>query len=212
MTNLLRLRNRDLQLLEALALRVRLIGQRQAADAFWSGHLANTRRRLQQLSATGMLTRHVVNAQPLPEVIDPIVRWQPGQPIPNADRTAFQLQSRWRFRSLRPTVVYFPTERTITEFEGRPRSQTLLTQITHDLGVTAVWLRYAQQNSTLTSLWVGEDILAPSRVDQKLPDAALVDQHGEPTLLIEFGGSYGAARVADFHDDAAARGLPYHLW
>lgn len=212
MTHTLRLRNRDLQLLESLALRVRLIGQHQAAEAFWSGHLANTRRRLLQLTSMGMLTRQVVNAQPLPEVIDPVVRWQPGQPVPDADRIAFQLQNRWRFRALRPTVVFFPTEQTITEFGGRPRSQAVLTQITHDLGVTAVWLRYAQQNSTLTSLWMGEDILAPSRVDQKLPDATLVDQHGEPTLLIEFGGSYGTARVSDFHDDAAARGLPYHLW
>jgi hypothetical protein len=123
-----------------------------------------------------------------------------------------QLQTRWRYRSLRPTVVYTPTDRTIVQFGGRPRSPMLLTQVTHDLGVTAVWLRYVKQNTPLTSLWMGEDILAPTRIHQKLPDAAMVDLHGEPTLLIEFGGSYGAERVADFHDDAAARGLAYHLW
>ena len=212
MTVELRFRQRDLILLEALAQRVRLIGQRQAAEAFWRGHLANTRRRLNQLATAGMVTRSIVNAQPLPELTEPVVRWQPGQPHPDPNRIAFQLQNRWRFRALRPTVVYFPTSRTIAQFGGRERSQALLTQVTHDLGVTAVWLRYAQQDSAMTAMWVGEDILAPTRVDQKLPDAALVDQHGEPKLLIEFGGSYGAARIADFHDDAAARGLPYHLW
>lgn len=208
----LRLHSRDLLLLESLALRIRLIGQRQAAEAFWGGHLANTRRRLQQLVQAEMLTRAVVNAQPLPELAAPIVRWQPGQPMPDSNRTAFQLRNRWRYRSLRPTVVYFPTASTIAHFGGRDRSQSLLTQVTHDLGVAAVWLRFAQDKNTASAVWVGEDILAPSRVGQKLPDAAFVDQHGEPTLLIEFGGSYGPSRVSDFHDDAAARGLPYQLW
>jgi len=78
--------------------------------------------------------------------------------------------------------------------------------------MTATWIRYFEQSSQLTSVWVGEEVLAPTRVNQKLPDAALVDQHVEPTLLIEFGGSYAAARVSAFHDDAAYRQLPYHLW
>ncbi len=211
MTNL-QLRQRDEILLEALALRVRVRGQRQAADAFWSSHVANARRRLQQLVNAGMLSRTIVPAQPLPELIQPIVRWQPGQSMPDANQVAFQLQSRWRFRSLRPTVVYFPTEKTILQFGGRVRSQNKTTQITHDLGVTETWIRYFQQSNRMTSVWVGEEVLAPTRINQKLPDAALVDQHGEPTLLIEFGGSYAAARVAAFHDDAAFRQLPYHLW
>ena len=211
MTNL-QLRQRDEVLLEALALRVRVLGQRQAADAFWSSHVANARRRLQQLANAGMLSRAIVPAQPLPELIQPIIRWQPGQPMPDANQVAFQLQNRWRFRSLRPTVVYFPTEKTILQFGGRVRSQNKTTQITHDLGVTATWIRYFQQSHRMTSVWVGEEVLAPTRINQKLPDAALVNQHGEPTLLIEFGGSYAAARVAAFHDDATFRQLPYHLW
>ncbi len=212
MDNAMRLRQRDLTLLEALALRVRLISQRQAADAFWHGHAANARRRLSQLASCGMVTRNVVNAQPLPEIIEPVVRWQPGLASPDADRVAYQLQTRWRFRALRPTVVYFPTPKTVLQFGGNERSQTKLTQITHDLGVTAVWLRYASQDSNMTAMWIGEDILAPTRIHQKLPDAALVDQQGEPKLLIEFGGSYGPERIVDFHDDAESRGLPYHLW
>ncbi|QDV85441.1 hypothetical protein TBK1r_44220 [Stieleria magnilauensis] len=212
MDSALRLRPRDLTLLEALALRVRLISQRQAADAFWHGHCANARRRFSQLATNGMVTRNVVNAQPLPEIIEPIVRWQPGQASPDANNVAYQVQSRWRFRALRPTVVYFPTTKTITQFGGCERSQTKLTQVTHDLGVTAVWLRYASQDSNMTAMWIGEDILAPTRIHQKLPDAALVDKQGEPKLLIEFGGSYGPERIADFHEDAEARGLPYHLW
>ena len=212
MTCCLKLRERDLLLLEGLALRVRMIGQRQAAEAFWNGHLANARRRLRQLAVEGMLDRQVILSQPLPEIITPVARWQPASSIPDSNQIAFQLQERWRFRSLRPTVVYFPTKQTIQYFGGRERSRSRFTQFTHDLGVTAIWLRYLAESNSHQSLWVGEDILSPSRVGQKLPDAALVDAHSEPTLLIEFGGRYGAERVSAFHDDAAQRGLPYQLW
>lgn len=208
----LRLHRRDLLLLEALALRIRLVGQRQAAEAFWAGHLANARRRLTQLVQTGFLIRAIVNAQPLPELLTPVLRWQPGQPDPDAQQVSFQLKSRWRYRALRPTVVFFATETTIAQFGGRERSRTLVTQTTHDLGVTSVWLRFYQESTSSAQMWVGEDILAPSRVGQKLPDAALVNAHGDPILLIEFGGSYGPQRVKDFHDDASARRLSYQLW
>ena len=112
----LRLHRRDLLLLEALALRIRLVGQRQAAESFWAGHLANARRRLTQLVQTGFLIRAIVNAQPLPELLAPVLRWQPGQPDPDAQQVSFQLQSRWRYRALRPTVVFFATETTIAQF------------------------------------------------------------------------------------------------
>lgn len=212
MSRFLRLSPRDLVLLEGLALRVRLMGQRQVADALWASHLANARRRLSRLVAEGMIARQVLPARPLPELTEPIVRWQPGQTIPNSDAIAFQLQSRWKFRALRPTVVYFPTSLTVTYFGGRERPPSMTTHTTHDLGVTAVWLRFLNHSRELALTWIGEDILAPSRIGQKLPDAALVDAAGEPTMLVEFGGSYGPARVADFHDDAAARGLPYQIW
>lgn len=207
-----RMQERDIQLLEALALRVRLFGQRQIAEAFRAGHMANTRRRLSQLVNAGFLLRSVVNAQPLPELLVPIVRWQPGQPEPDVQRVSHQLQSRWRFRALRPTVVYFPTATTIAQFGGRERPQTMLTHITHDLGVAAIWLRFQEESRSAGQLWIGEDVLAPHRVEQKLPDAALVDADNNPVLLIEFGGSYSPQRVRDFHDDAAARHLPYQLW
>ena len=185
MSRFLRLSQRDLVLLEGLALRVRLMGQRQVAEALWVSHLANARRRLSQLVSEGMIARQVLPARPLPELTEPIVRWQPGQAIPNSDAIAFQLQSRWKFRALRPTVVYFPTSLTVTYFGGRERPQSMTTHTTHDLGVTAVWLRFLNHSRELALTWVGEDLLAPSRVGQKLPDAALVDASGEPTMHVD---------------------------
>ena len=208
----LRLRNRDMVLLEALALRIRIISQKQAAEAFWECHIPNARRRLKQLTGAGFLKRASAPAQPLPEMIQPILRWQPGQDFPNANRVSHRLKQRWKFRALLPTVVYFATKRTTLQFGGKTRSQNKVTQVTHDLGLTATWIRYHQESNRETSFWVGEDILAPTRRRQKLPDAALLDRSGNPALLIEFGGSYAADRVTAFHEDAASRQLPYHLW
>ena len=208
----LRLRHRDMILLEALALRIRLISQKQAAEAFWECHIPNARRRLKQLAVAEFLQRASAPAQPLPEMVQPVVRWQPGQEPPNANRVSYRLKQRWKFRVLIPTIVYCATERTVLQFGGKARSQNKVTQVTHDLGLTATWIRYYQESSRETSFWVGEDVLAPTRRRQKLPDAALLDRSGNPALLIEFGGSYAADRVAAFHEDAASRQLPYHLW
>ncbi len=212
MTPFVRLGRRDLVLLEALALRVRLVGQRQIAETLWSSHLANARRRLSCLTQDGLLERQIIPARPLPDLTEPVVRWQPGQPPPHFDAVAFQLQSRWRYRALRPTVVYFPTPQTIAYFGGPDRPPPKVTQITHDLGVTAMWLRFHLHSPELAAHWMGEDVLAESRVGQKVPDAALLNSHGEPEMLVEFGGAYGASRVSDFHADAAARDLPYQIW
>ncbi len=208
----LRLRERDMALLEALALRVRILGQRQAADAFWDGHIPNARRRLRRLVDDGLLKKLIVPARPLPAMREPVVRWKPGMPIPNAGRISFQLQNRWRFRALRPTVVYLPTITTVVRFGGMYRGNLLATHATHDLGVTAAWIRYYMEGTQQAANWIGEELLAPSRINQKLPDAALLDSQGEPCLLVEFGGCYSTERVAVFHDDAAFRNLPYHLW
>ncbi len=211
MSQLLRVGRRDLELLEALALRVRVVGQRQIAEALWGSHLANARRRLSRLTQEGLLSKQAVLARPLPELFEPVVRWQPGQQAPHSESIAFQLQSRWKYRCLRSTVVYFPTAQTITWFGGHQKAQPV-SQITHDLGVTAVWLRFHLCSPALADRWTGEGVLAASRIGQKLPDAALLDNNGEPEILIEFGGAYAASRVAEFHNDAAARGLPYQIW
>ncbi len=212
MTGTVRIGQRDLVLLEALALRVRLLGQRQIADALWSSHLANARRRLSRLAEDGLLVKQIVPARPLPEFYDPVVRWQPGQQPPHFGAIAYQLQNRWKFRALRPTVVYFPTAQTVTQFGGGDRSRSMVTQVTHDLGVTAVWLRFHLHSPKLAANWSGEDLLASSPLGQKQPDAALLNSAGDPEMLIEFGGAYGATRIAEFHNYAAACGLPYQIW
>ena len=54
--------------------------------------------------------------------------------------------------------------------------------------------------------------MAHTRRGEKLPDAFIVDSTQQVTGVIEFGGSYDAQRVTEFHEDCVSRSLPYQLW
>jgi hypothetical protein len=211
MNSLIRFSERDLTVLQALSLQVRMFGQRQLADTLWHGDVANARRRLRRFVAHGLLERQLAFARPLPELLGPVAQWQPGLPEPDPGPVAFELQSRWRYRALRSTVVFTPTRTVVDHFGGR-RKGTLSSQVSHDLGVSAVWLWYHCYRPQSADAWRSEDMLTGIEVGESVPDAVLVDQHEQPAVLIEFGGDYDTDRVAAFHDDAAGRGLPYQIW
>lgn len=207
-----KLTERDVVVLQALSLKVRLFSLRQIADVFWCWHVANARRRLRRLIAAGLVRRDVAPAQPLPEMTGPVFAWQPGDGPPNAEQISFRLKTRWKYRALRPTVVYLPTESTVEHFGGRPHHHQISTQVTHDLGVAAIWLRLHLDAPPLAKAWRGEDLIARERRGETLPDALLVGSDQEPAALIEFGGSYGPTRTAELCDDAAMRNLPCQIW
>lgn len=212
-SNVLNLKPRDREILLALAQKVRLLSLRQLADHWWSGELANTRRRLRVLTHAGLVRRITVSARTLPPIEKPVVAWQPGQPAPPYGEVSYQLRERWTRRAVRPTTAYIVTDRAAQLFGGKARGELKHSlQATHDLGVAAVWLCLRQQAPAWAQAWRGEDQLAHTRRGEKLPDAFIVDDTNEVAWVIEFGGSYDASRVQEFHEDCAGRDLPYQIW
>lgn len=211
MKNRIQFTDRDFTVLRALSLQVRLFGQRQLADSLWAGDIANARRRLHRFVEMGLIRRSVVMARPLPELLRPVFVWQPGQEDPDVSQIAFQLQSRWRYRALRSTVIYLPTEITVNHFGGRNKA-LMSTQVSHDLGVSEVWLWFCCNHPSYANAWRGENQITDNEPGQSLPDAILVDSTDQPAMLIEFGGDYEVDRITAFHDDAVLRGLPYQIW
>ena len=206
---------RDREILRALTTKIRVATFGQLARNFWppgaSGTL-NARRRLAELVARELLKTTRVISHPLLGLTRPVVTWRPGEPKPDAGEISATLQARWATEP-REMTVYLAGRRAITLF-GAPALGEIKNryQVTHDLHVSEVFLFFQRTQALLAAAWVGEEILAPSRKDQKLPDAILHDDAGRPRLVIEFGGKYPARRVSAFHDDCAARGLPYELW
>lgn len=213
MTSKTVLTNRDCELLKALVLKVRLFSQRQIADQWWNGELANARRRLRLLAAQSLVNRITVSVRTLPLIETPLLTWQPESPEPDFGQVAYQLQSRWKGRAVRSTTAYIATDRAAQLYGGTLRGQLKSPlQATHDLGVSAIWLQLARQAPEWADAWRSEDLLAHTRRGEKLPDAFIVNQAGETAWVIEFGGSYDPTRVLAFHEDCTVRNLPYQIW
>ena len=213
MSDALHVTPRDHAIVQALVQKVRLFSQRQIVDHWWSGELANSRRRLKRLADHNLIQRSFVMARPAPAFESPLVTWQPGDAAPDFGKIAYRCQARWRSRPARQCVVWLATKAASQAFGGTARGELKHpTQATHDLGVAAVWLRLQQVAPQWAAAWRGEDVLAHTRKGQKLPDAFIVDAADQVIWVIEFGGSYDAERVKAFHQDCVSRNLPYQLW
>lgn len=206
---------RDMALIGSLLFHIRLATLTQLADAWWSDSPTgrkNAAKRLARLVQSGWLSCRTVLAHPLLPLAAPEHVWEPGHSPPNVGALAWRLQSRWKCPAGR-VRVYCATPQAARRFGGcRRHSIKNLCQVTHDLHVAGIYFRYVRMLPALAPLWVGEDILAPTRRHQKLPDAVLRNASGDILRVIEFGGRYPAKRVAEFHADCALRQLPYELW
>lgn len=206
--------DRDSDILNALAFRVRMLSLGQIAGAWWGDSSDPPRfagRRLGPLVDAGLLQEREVLAHPLLELNAPEFAWTPGEPGPDVDAVSYRLKSRWTERRTR-TRVFLATKRTLAELGGAGGKLPVLGQETHDLHMGSVYLRLRRLDPEAAESWVGEDVFAPERRGQKLPDAVLLGPGGEVRLVIDFAGSYDAERVAAFHEDCARRGTPYELW
>lgn len=124
---------------------------------------------------------------------------------------SYRLRARWT-EALRPVTVYTASDRAVRLYAGSggPLSHPL--QVTHDLHVTAIFLRLLRENPGEATGWVSENVLAPLRRGQKIPDAEIHDANGRALKVIEFGGGYAPERVRKVHEDCERRLVPYELW
>ena len=209
---------RDAALLAALCVRVRLFSLPQIAAAWWPDAAdgeAAARRRLRKLAAADLVRRERVPAAPLPPLDAPVIAWRPDDPAPDCGAAAWRLQSRWEGVGGPRATPVFVAGKAATKLYGGVSAGRLPAafQATHDLGVSAMYLRLLGDDPAAADCWIGEDRLAPHRRGQKLPDAVLADGPADPPeLVLEFGGSYDKRRVEAFHRDCARRAHAYEVW
>jgi hypothetical protein len=205
---------RDESILEVLTLKVRLLSLSQTAAGWWkesSSPTERARKRMAELVGAGLIAREAVNARPLLSLDTPVVQWIPGKADPDYDAVSYRLQSRWT-AAPRSTTVYIATRKAAYQFGGAGGRLKHRLQATHDLHVSQVFIRFLHIAPRLAEAWAGEEIVAPTRREQKLPDAMIREPDGAPTLVVEFGGAYDAKRVRKFHEDCRRRSLRYQLW
>jgi len=207
------LSTRDKEILTGLTQKVRLFSLRQIAEHWWNDEIANTRRRLRSMVQAELVLKMTVAARSLPSISQPLAVWQPGQEAPNCGQVSYRLQTRWMQRATRSITVFIATAHAAQLFGGIGRGELKNPlQATHDLGVAAVWMQLHTEAPEWAEAWRGEDLMAHTRHGEKLPDAFIVNDSGETTWVIEFGGAYDTPRVEAFHADCVEREVPYQIW
>ena len=210
----LRFTERDQATVDATVRKVRLLGLRQIAEHWWDGDLANARRRLGLLVDADLLKR-ITGAR----AITPCNRPSGRALATNSSRTCLRSglpSTSGTLATASRKGANMHTSRRLEPaklFGGKTRGELKNPlQATHDLGVAAVWLHFDAHEPELADAWQGEDLMAHTRRGEKCPDAFIVDEAGEVTCVVEFGGAYDAERVRAFHHDCASRGLAYQIW
>jgi hypothetical protein len=205
---------REEELLLVLTHKVRFLSVRQFCR-FWPGGDAGRRnalRALTGLAGASYVEKRVVVAAPELPLVDPIWSWRPGEGPPPFGAVSYQLQSRWK-EPVRETPVVLATKRAVGRLGGFGGKIYRPDQAGHDLHTAAIYLRLHQTDPEAAAAWMPEDRFSRLRASprEKLPDAVLVSS-GEVDEVIEFGGSYSAARVRAFHHYCEEQGYPYQLW
>jgi hypothetical protein len=205
---------RDRELLEALARRVRVFSVPQVARTWWPDADDGRRAalaRLRTLASEGCVDLDHAHVHPELELREPVVSWAEGLPEPDFGPVAYKLQSRWRERVRAETIVTI-ARAAAPEFGGYPSPALRTDEITHDVHLAAVYLRYREHSPALASDWVNERVIRRTRPVRggPLPDAMI--RSSSVQRVVEFGGAYSKRRVRIFHAFCSAKGFAYELW
>lgn len=211
--------DRDRDLLETLALRVKVLTVGQIARTWWSDERAavtQCRKHLRQLAGRGLVEVFTMMAHPETDLAEPLAAWQPGLDSPDFGSVSYRAKRRWKDASRRTDLVIV-TEQGASPHGGPAGRRLRVSEATHDVHLAAVYLRMRRELPTRARSWLSEAALAagalgerPPASGEKQPDAMVRD--GRSRTAIEFVGDYSPAKLTAFHEHCARRGWGYELW
>jgi hypothetical protein len=214
------LTKRDLEILEALTHKVRVLSLDQIARTWWEKSAAARRvagGRLRILAEDGLL--HVEHAPAHPELAleRPVAVWQPTGAPPDFGAISYRLKSRWKNHPVRTTCVS-ASKTAANRFGGHGGRLPREIERTHDIHMAQVYLLYRLREPELLPDWVFEERIKSERrrgsrrstPGEKLPDAILRSSSG--TKVVEFGGAYEKEKLMAFHSYCKDHSFSYEIW
>ena len=210
----LNLSDRDLDLLDALTLRIRVLSIAQVAR-HWFGTLRDpvqqATRRLSTLQRAGFIEPVSMSARPELHLALPLATWTPGDGEPRFEHLASTLDARWR-EPATPTAIIIASRKAGHARGGCGGRWPRRSEVSHDLTLAGLYLAWQQNRPSRGEEWISEARLRMAGFgdEDHLPDA-MIEQAGR-RRVIELGGAYSAAKLRDFHRFCAERDLPYELW
>jgi len=202
---------RDNAILEALALRVRLLSLGQITKVFFNDNAKGAHRRMTQLAKSNFVKPVRILARTTPRQQQPIFVWELTQPQPRFQAIVVQLRSRWLTAPTRMTTVYLQGQATAKLFGAKAIGKLRhIFQASHDLGFAETFLLFLATRPEDAKRWMKEDL--PRKALGQIPDGLIVDSNRVPIRAIEYCGLYPAVRLKRFHIHCAKMRLPYELW
>lgn len=205
--------SRAQEILRTLSSRVRVLSTDQVSRGWWSETrwgLCRAKECLWGLASSQFLVMQSVLSRRIVKLPRPLTRWSCGDATPPFLQLAKILHKRAKAAPVTTTVVW-ATPKCIALFGTGRRPTLKITQMTHDLQVSEVFLGLTE-NGLPVEQWLGEDHLPTSWPASVRPDALLVDDDAKPIRAIEYGGDYSAKRLSALHDGFASIELDYELW
>jgi hypothetical protein len=164
---------------------------------------------LRRLERRGLLKLEHAMVHPPLCLEEPLFEWQTETLEPDWERLAWMAQSRWNKDPVLSVIVSATAEAkklTGGPIGGRPIRQT---EISHDVTLAQLWLRFRKTEPIVAPSWIPEDALSGFEPNQKRPDA-LITVAGNEIVLELAGKAYSAKRLAAIH--AAYRHRHYRLY
>ncbi len=201
------------QLLRVLSDSVRVLTLQQIAQAWWTDSRWGRSRAstsMKDLAQEGWLHRQRVLSRTIHSFASPLVDWQPGDRRPEFASVARGLHRR-AMVAAKPIEVVYAAQRAVTFFGSGRAPAIKLTQMTHDLNVSELYLHY-RRNGFARRHWVSEDRLPRDWPLRERPDGLLRNNRGKLIRAVEYGGDYPESRLVELHTGLASIHLRYQLW
>lgn len=201
------------QIIKVLADSVRAMTLEQISEHWWTNTRwgrSRAKASMRELASNGWINLQNALVRKIHRPRCPLLVWKPGDVQPVFEQTARVLQRRAKFDAKFVTVAY-ASRRAVVFFGNGPAPSIKLTQLTHDLNVSEVYLHiFRGRESELR--WLSEDRLPRSWPIRERPDAVLIDATGKVVRAIEYGGDYPASRLEQLHVSLAKAEIGYELW
>jgi len=204
--------DRDEEIVRVLASSVRVMSLEQVAREWWSDTRwgrSRAKRTLEELAVEKLLHLRRVLSRPIEPLSAPLIVWRPGDVEPDFDALASKLHRR-AMKPAHMTTIVFAARRSVALFSPGAMPTIKLTQMTHDLQVSEVFLHYRRRGQK--TAWLSEDHLPANWPLRGQPDAVLCDSEGDIVQGVEYGGDYPARRLIELHCGFSEIELSYEIW
>ena len=202
------LTERDLQIADALTIRVQLLDFRQLAMIWWERNETSARRRLATLVTAGVLERTIANASRTGSGC--VLAWTPGDRTPDFRELGERLRGRWRMPA-KPVELFSATPFTANLFGSDIGRFTSIEERNRQLRLSQAFVNCATTRRIEVPQWHLRSHGNREESGHGRPDVVISDSLGKSVHAIGMA-STSCRRMEELHAFCVGQELPYELW